>query len=193
MTRRGTAVGLGLIAALATGACARRYRHRYRGAARVWLPRAVDGGHLGPDSGSRHPTPSWPLIQSFGLRRRTSGSISPRPTFSNPTAITNPLFPVGPQASVLHLGTKDGQPLRTEVTTLPYTWVIDWDGLRVEVRVSQYNLFLGGRIEESAIDWNAESDDGAVGFLGEDVANFSDGAVTDTNGPGSPGRTARRS
>jgi hypothetical protein len=192
MTRRGTAVGLGLIAALVTGAC-------------TPVPAPIPGCGQGlapprrrrraPRPRFRQPTPHDVLAvhPEFRLAPENERVDITRPTFSNPTAITNPLFPVGAQASVLHLGTKDGQPLRTEVTTLPYTRVIDWDGLQVEVRVSQYNLFLSGRIEESAIDWNAQSDDGAVGYFGEDVDNFSDGAVTDTNGPGSPGRTARRS
>ena len=40
------------------------------------------------------------------------------PTFSHPTEITNPLFPVSDQASVLMLGEVDGLPFRTEVLGL---------------------------------------------------------------------------
>ena len=46
------------------------------------------------------------------------------PTFSNPTVVTNPLFPVSSQESVLLLGQVDGEPFRTEVILLPDTRVI---------------------------------------------------------------------
>src|SRR5262245_57981497 len=54
------------------------------------------------------------------------------PTFSDPTNVTNPLFPVSRQESVLLLGHVDGLPFRTEVTLLPETRVIEWEGRRVE-------------------------------------------------------------
>ena len=74
------------------------------------------------------------------------------PTFSDPTNVTNPLFPVSLQESVLMLGHVDGEPFRTEVTLLPETRIIEWEGRRVETLVSQYNAYLGGRIEEVAYD-----------------------------------------
>ena len=40
------------------------------------------------------------------------------PTFSDPTHVTNPLFPVSKQDSVLMVGHVDGKPFRTEVTLL---------------------------------------------------------------------------
>jgi hypothetical protein len=85
-----------------------------------------------------------------------------RPTFSDPTTITNPLFPISKQESVLLLGHVDGEPFRTEVTLLPETRIIDWHGQQVEVAVSQYNAFLGGRIAEVAFDLYAQADDGSV-------------------------------
>jgi len=48
------------------------------------------------------------------------------PVFSYPTEVTNPLFPVSQQGSVLFVGHVDGKPFRTEVTLLPSTRVIDW-------------------------------------------------------------------
>jgi hypothetical protein len=77
------------------------------------------------------------------------------PTFSDPTNVTNPLFPVSLQESVLMLGHVDGKPFRTEVTLLPETRIIEWEGQRVETLVSQYNAYLGGRIEEVAYDYYA--------------------------------------
>jgi hypothetical protein len=110
------------------------------------------------------------------------------PTFSNPTDVTNPLFPVSDQESVLLLGRVDGQPFRTEVTLLPETRIIEWQGQRVEVLVSQYVAYLGGRIHEVAYDLYAQADDGSVWYFGEDVFNFKDGAIVDTHGTWIAGR-----
>ena len=110
------------------------------------------------------------------------------PTFSDPTNITNPLFPVSLQESVLMLGHVEGKPFRTEVTLLPETRIIEWEGQRVETLVSQYNAFLGGRIEEVAYDYYAQADDGSVWYFGEDVFDFRDGAVVVTEGTWLAGR-----
>jgi hypothetical protein len=110
------------------------------------------------------------------------------PTFSDPTNITNPLFPVSSQDSVLMLGHVDGKPFRTEVTLLPETQIIEWEGRRVETLVSQYNAFLDGRIQEVAYDYYAQADDGSVWYFGEDVYDFIDGAIVVTEGTWRSGR-----
>jgi hypothetical protein len=110
------------------------------------------------------------------------------PTFSNPTAITNPLFPVSKQASVLMLGHVDGKPFRTEVTLLPFTRIVEWGGQRVETLVSQYCAYLDGRINEIAYDLYAQADDGSVWYFGEDVFDFVDGAIVTTEGTWQAGR-----
>ena len=104
------------------------------------------------------------------------------PGFSDPSEITNPLFPISSQHSVLLLGTVEDQPFRTEVTLLPHTRVLQWEGRQIEVAVSQYVAFLGGRIQEVAYDLYAQADDGSVWYFGEDVYNFADGVITDTHG-----------
>ncbi len=104
------------------------------------------------------------------------------PTFSHPTQITNPLFPVSSQESVLLVGRVEGQAFRTEVTLLDHTRVIPWAGMQVEVAVSQYVAFLGGRIHEVAFDLYAQDDAGNVWYFGEDVYNFLDGSIGDTHG-----------
>jgi hypothetical protein len=104
------------------------------------------------------------------------------PTFTNPTEITNPLFPVSSQRSVLLLGTVEDQAFRTEVTLLPTTRILQWEGQQIEALVSQYVAFLDGRIEEVAYDLYAQADDGSVWYFGEDVFNFADGVIADTHG-----------
>ena len=110
------------------------------------------------------------------------------PTFSNPTEITNPLFPVSSQASVLMLGRVDDKPFRTEVTLLPYTHLIEWEGRQIEAVVSQYMAYSDGRVTEVAYDLYAQADDGSVWYLGEDVFDFVDGAIVTTEGTWQAGR-----
>jgi hypothetical protein len=104
------------------------------------------------------------------------------PTFSNPTSITNPLHPTSEVKQVIMGGHVDGKPFRTEVTLLPGTKPIQWSGTTVDTAIIQYVAYLDGRIHEVALDWYAQADDGSVWYFGEDVFNFDDGRVADTNG-----------
>jgi len=105
------------------------------------------------------------------------------PTFSDPTTITNPLFPISDLHSAVLNGRVDGKPFHTETTLLPETRIIEWTkGQRAETRVSQYVAFLDGRIEEVALDYYAQADDGSVWYFGEDVFNYEDGHIADTDG-----------
>lgn len=110
------------------------------------------------------------------------------PSFSDPTSVTNPLFPVSAQHAVEFLGVVDGAPFRTEVTLLPWTETITWEGESIEALVSQYVAYGSGRLLEVAYDFYAQDDAGAVWYLGEDVFNFGDGVITDTHGSWRAGR-----
>lgn len=74
------------------------------------------------------------------------------PVFSNPTSITNPLFPISKLETAILVGHVEGKPFRTETTLLPVTKTITVDGKPLEARVSQYMAYLDGRIEEVAVD-----------------------------------------
>jgi hypothetical protein len=104
--------------------------------------------------------------------------------FTDPTSITNPLFPIGDLRSAVLNGHVDGLPFRTETTLLPHTRIIEWtDGQCVEAVVSQHTAYLGGRLEEVALDYYAQADDGSVWYFGEDVLNYDTrGEITDTEG-----------
>lgn len=105
------------------------------------------------------------------------------PTFSNPTRITNPLFPISNLRSAILSGKIDGKDFKTETTLLPYTRIFAWpSGQQVETLVSQYVAYLDGRLEEVALDHYAQADDGSVWYFGEDVFNYKDGFIADTNG-----------
>jgi hypothetical protein len=105
-----------------------------------------------------------------------------KPTFSNPTSITNPLLPITEVDQLIQVGHKDGQPHRTEFTLLPSTKIIEWHGEQTEVRALQFVAYLDGRILETAIDYLAQADGGAVWYFGEDVANYEAGVIADHEG-----------
>lgn len=110
------------------------------------------------------------------------------PSFTEPTVVTNPLFPVPAGGQTLQLGEEEGEPLRVEVTTLPETRTITWDGRSIDAVVAQYVAYRSGRIVEVALDYYAQDDDGGVWYLGEDVDNYEDGAVADHEGSWLAGR-----
>jgi hypothetical protein len=104
------------------------------------------------------------------------------PAFGNPTSITNPLHPTSQVQQTIYGGHVDSKPFRTEVSLLPGTKPIVWQGKTVDTAVIQYVAYLDGRIHEVAIDWYAQADDGSVWYFGEDVFNYEDGKVADTKG-----------
>jgi hypothetical protein len=104
------------------------------------------------------------------------------PTFSKRTPITNPLHPTSEVTQVIMGGHVEGMPFRTEVTLLPETKPVEWGGKTVDTAVIQYVAYLDGRIHEVALDWYAQADDGSVWYFGEDVFNYEEGRVADTEG-----------
>ena len=139
------------------------------------------GGVAAPGSSDSKEIPQ-PVVPHLDVAPESQRVDLRVPTFSQPTEVTNPLFPVSRQASVLFLGHVDGKPFRTEVTLLPETRIVQWEGQRVETRVSQYMAYLGGRIQEVAYDLYAQADDGSVWYFGEDVADFEGGAIVTKEG-----------
>jgi hypothetical protein len=105
------------------------------------------------------------------------------PPFTNSTSVTNPLFPISALHSAILNGQVDGTPLKIETTLLPDTRMVEWSpGQCVRTLVSQFVAYKGGRIEEVALDFYAQADDGSVWYFGEDVFNYRRGVVADTGG-----------
>ena len=104
------------------------------------------------------------------------------PVFTHPTRVTNPLFPISHLDHVVLVGFVDGVPFRAETSLLPEIRVIDFGDHTVETLTSQYVAYLDRRIDETAIDQYAQDDDGAVWYFGEDVSNYEDGKIGDTDG-----------
>jgi hypothetical protein len=105
-----------------------------------------------------------------------------RPTFSDPTNITNPLFPIDRVDQVIQLGAEGEVALRHEITLLDETKHVRWHGQDIETVVSQFVAYGDGEILEVATDYFAQADDGSVWYLGEDVTNYDNGRVENHDG-----------
>lgn len=184
-----------------------RHRHETKRTARVksagatllWLALAAalvaaactkTGGPSASPRGEAPATIDQPVVEGLEVAPNSNRVDLAVPTFSDPTNVTNPWFPVSKQESVLMLGHVDGKPFRTEVTLLPETRIIEWQGQRVETLVSQYTAYLGGRVQEVAYDYYAQADDGSVWYFGEDVADLKDGAIVTKEGTWLAGKDA---
>jgi hypothetical protein len=174
--------------------------HRYAALVSIPLAAALATGACGGSENGSASSKTAP-VASAGFSATECGTYSGRgcrpasgrvdlrpPSFSNPTEITNPLNPIGRLRSALLLGEVEGEPLRVETTLLPGSKTIVLGGQEVKALTSQFVAWLGGRIDEVALDWYAQDESGAVWYLGEDVFNYADGVVTDTEGTWLAGR-----
>lgn len=109
-------------------------------------------------------------------------SLAEAPRFTHPTEITNPFYPVSLIGQAIALGMEGEQPFRNEVTLLPDTKMITWDGQQIEARVLQFVAYADGKLEEIAYDYFAQADDSSVYYLGEDVGNYEDGQLVNHEG-----------
>ena len=110
------------------------------------------------------------------------------PTFSKPTEVSNPLFPMRRVTHVLQRGQEEGKAARVEISLLPGTRTIRWNGRSVETIRSQFVAILDMRVVEVAVDYYAQDDAGNVWYFGEDVDNYERGAVADHEGSWLAGR-----
>jgi len=110
------------------------------------------------------------------------------PSFSNPTSITNPLFPKSTQTQVIQLGVEAGDALRFEVTQLPGTRTVSWGGQQIRTRITHFVAYTNGELVETALDYYAQGDDGSVWYFGEDVNNYENGVLANHDGTWLAGR-----
>jgi hypothetical protein len=149
---------------------------------------AACGGDDGDEEPTPVPQPTAAQLEAAGLEKLPLAPESERvdltmPPLSNPTEVTNPLFPISDLHSAVLSGRVDRKPFHTETALLPETRVVEWtDGQQVETAVSQYMAFLDGRLQEAALDFYAQADDGSVWYFGEDVFDYRNGEVFTTEG-----------
>jgi hypothetical protein len=153
-------------------------------------PSAVTSG-LGcqPSVSTAVPQPSQAQLDAAGLGDLPLAPESARrdlvaAPFTHSTSVTNPLFPISDLHSAILNGHVDGKVFHTETTLLPFQKLIEWTpGQCVRVLTSQYMAFLGGRLQETAIDLYAQDDNGSVWYLGETVSDYApNGLVLTTEG-----------
>jgi hypothetical protein len=103
--------------------------------------------------------------------------------FSHPTKITNPYLPLSNLKQDIIEGTEGGKKTRVERTAKPdlhKTFTVG--GQTVEALVVEDRAFVDGQLEEVAIDYFAQDDNGTVYYLGEAVDEYKDGKVINHEG-----------
>jgi hypothetical protein len=102
---------------------------------------------------------------------------NPAPKFSHPKEITNTYLPLGSLKQDILEGTEKGHPLRVERTVKPGSRTFSINGQEVEALIMEDRETINGQLEEVALDYFAQDDDGTVYYLGEDVDNYKDGKI----------------
>jgi hypothetical protein len=117
-----------------------------------------------------------------------SGSSTPTPTSSFPpyhvsidptkfsARVTNPYFKLTPGTTLIYEGTRDGAPIRAEMTVTKETKVI------MGVRCVVVRDIVSGALDERTADWYAQDDKGNVWYFGEDTKEYTNGKVSSTAG-----------
>ncbi len=119
------------------------------------------------------PTPSPPAWTVPLMQANYDPKVDPA-QFTD--KITNPYFSLSPGTVTVYEGTRDGVPLRIEVTVTKDTKVI------MGVRCVVIRDIVTGAIEERTSDWYAQDKAGNVWYFGEDTKEYANGVVTSTAG-----------
>ena len=103
--------------------------------------------------------------------------------FTHPRDITNPWLPLATLKQDILEGTEDGKKVRIERTMKPeIRKTFEIHGKTVEALVMEDREIEDGELSEVALDYFAQSDDGTVYYLGEDVDEYRDGKVISHKG-----------
>ncbi len=104
------------------------------------------------------------------------------PSFSHPTQITNPYFPLARMRRHTLEGTVGGQQVRIVRTLKNRTESFQVGDQTVRTLVMEDRAYVDGELEEVALDYFAQADDGTVYYFGEDVNIYSNGKVVSHEG-----------
>lgn len=93
--------------------------------------------------------------------------------FSHPRDITNPYLPLAALKQDIIEGSEDGKKTRVERTLKPEIHkTFKVAGQKVDSLCMEDRIFVGGVLEEVALDYFAQDDAGTIYYLGEDVDEF---------------------
>ena len=101
----------------------------------------------------------------------------PAPTFSHPTEITHPYFPLVSFLSDKFEGKEGGKSVRVVNTRKATKKVFLIGGQKVSPVAVEFREFEDGKLKEIALDYYAQDDGGTVYYLGEEVANYRNGKI----------------
>ena len=124
----------------------------------------------------------WIVSGTATLRNRSASSIHVSKVRSRPTNVDNPYFGVTGVRHRLYFGRDEGEPLRIEVALADKTKSISWGGGKTDTVVSQFLESSGRELLEIAVDWFAQDDAGNIWYFGENVWNYQNGRIADTDG-----------
>ena len=120
------------------------------------------------------------LALAFSLVRLNTPPTGPN--FTSPTAITNLYLPLASLKQDILEGRKGSETVRVERTLKPGTKTFTVAGQTVIALIMEDRSFVNGELEEVALDYFAQSDDGTVYYLGEDVDIYQNGQVVSHEG-----------
>ena len=124
---------------------------------------------------------AW-LLAVVAAGAAARAGVNTDPVFSDPSRVTNPLFPASRVDQLVHLGVEAGELSRFEVTRLPGTKAITFGGRTVQALRVQFLASSDSTIVEVATDYFAQADDGTVWYLGENVSGYENGVVATHEG-----------
>lgn len=104
------------------------------------------------------------------------------PSFSDPTNVDNPYFPITERRRCRLRGEERGDRIDITRTLLERTEPFTIAGSTVEAAVVEDREYENGKIVERVHDYFAQGDDGAVYYLGKDVDNYEGGKVANHEG-----------
>jgi hypothetical protein len=136
--------------------------------------------------GTKHATTATTVAPVSSSTRSPASTTIPPPTYQAPpidpknftTQITNNYFPLKVGSTKVFDGTRDGQPMHTELVVTSETKVI----MGVTTIVVRDTVTSNGALVEKTTDWYAQSTTGDVWYFGEATAEYTNGAVSNTHG-----------
>jgi hypothetical protein len=133
----------------------------------------------------------WLAVGAVGLvlagcgSSGSSSTFSPSgtgPVFANSTAITNRYLPLASLNQAILEGTEGSETVRVEVARKPGTRSFTVNGQTIAALILEEREFVDGELAEVSLNYIAQSDDGTVYYLGEDVDDYEDGQVVGHGG-----------
>jgi hypothetical protein len=106
----------------------------------------------------------------------------PDPVFTNPTDISNSYLPLAALNQDILLGTESGDSVRVVRTRSTATRTFTFESQTVAAVIIIDSVFVEGALDEVALDYIAQADDGTVYYFGEDVDLYQGGVVVSHDG-----------